>query len=338
MVVGQLIFSRDDKYLMSGDQNGYVNVWDITRVPTPNNILQFDGVTTSALYSPSGNMAAVSDDRKVWLLSPKSLSTQITRLSGNAVLDLKSNINRMVFSATDRLVGILTAGNEVVLYNTQNRSGRTIIPTNTVSGLAFSLDEKFLLTGDSEGNLQTWDVVTSKLADTPVNYDGPITALTATTSQLAVGLNNELHILDINTFQELEQPESNYGIQLLTYSPDGSFLASSDSNGQVQIWRQEGGKFIAPKFLSKGTVTSLAFTPTNNLLAIGVVDSLILVDPVTLEEYARIPVTGAVNSISFSPDGTTFMTSSLRVLLSIIHRSHSWQKNGIQDKLKRDML
>jgi WD40 repeat protein len=112
----------------------------------------------------------------------------------------------------------------------------------------------------------------------------------------------------------LEQPESKLNNELLTYSPDGTLLASSDSNGQIQVWHQENGKFASPQSLTKAGVTSLAFAPNNNLLAIGVVDSLLLVDPVTLEEYARIPITGTVNSISFSPDGTTFMTSSLRVL------------------------
>src|SRR4030095_8441655 len=62
----ELIFSKDDQYLMTGDQTGYVNVWDVSHVPAPNNILQFDGVTNSALYSQSGNLGAVSDARTLW--------------------------------------------------------------------------------------------------------------------------------------------------------------------------------------------------------------------------------------------------------------------------------
>jgi WD40 repeat protein len=113
---------------------------------------------------------------------------------------------------------------------------------------------------------------------------------------------------------ELEQPESSYDIELLAFSADGTLLASGNANGQIQFWEQDGGKFTSPKSITKGNTTSLAFTPTNNLLAIGVVDSLVLIDPATLEEYTRIPVTGAVNSISFSSNGTSFMTSSLRAL------------------------
>ena len=43
-------------------------------------------------------------------------------------------------------------------------------------------------------------------------------------------------------------------------------------------------------------------------------DKVYLIDPLTLEEYARIPHTGTVSSVSFSADDATLMTSSLKVL------------------------
>jgi WD40 repeat protein len=309
-----LALSKDGKFLLSGDQNGYVNIWDISLVPSPENILQFGGVTNSALYSPSGNWIAASDDKRAWLLNPKTITSLSTRPPGNPILNLKTNITRMVFSAKDKWLGILTEGNEIVFYNTQNRSGRTISPANPVKAYAFSPDEKYLLTGDSTGRLQLWDLATSKLMDATVKYDKPITAMVATPDQLILAARDELHILDINTFQELDRPSSNYELDLLSVSADGSLLAATDSGGLIQIWQKENGKFGSPKSITRSNVASLAFSPTNNLLAIGGGDSLVLIDPITLEEYARIPVTGTVNSISFSPNGASFMTSSRRVL------------------------
>ena len=309
-----LTFGTDDQHLITGDQSGYVNIWDITRILAPTNVLQFEGVTTSALYSPSGSWIAASDDKKAWLLNPRTLPSLTTRPPGNSILTLRSSISRMTFSANDRWLGMLNVGNEIVLYNTQTRNGRTISPANSVKGIAFSPDEKNLLIGDSEGNLQRWDVSTGKLVDIPIKYGRSITAMAATASQLALGVNDEIHILDLNTLTEIQQPESNYENELLTFSADGTWLASSNANGQIQIWQIANGKFSTPKSITKGNPTALAFTPTGNLLAIGQVDSLLLIDPNTWEEYARIPITGTVNSISFSPDGTTFMTSSLRFL------------------------
>ena len=309
-----LALSKDGKFLISGDQNGYINIWDITLIPAPDNILQFNGVTNSAAYSPSGNWIAASDDKRVWLLNPRTITSPNARPQGNPILELKTNINRMVFSAKDRWIGILTEANEIVLYNTQNRSGRTISPANLVNAFVFSPDEKYLLTGDSAGRLQLWDLSNSKLTDTPVKYDKPITAMVTTPDQLVIGARDEVHILDISTFQELDQRQSNYELELLAINSDGTLLASTNSNGQIQLWQKENGSFGSPKSITKGSGASLAFSPTNNLLAVGGVDSLLLIDPASLEEYARIPITGTVNSVSFPPDGTTFMTSSLRVL------------------------
>jgi WD40 repeat protein len=326
-----LALSKDGKFLISGDQNGYINIWNIALIPAPDSILQFSGVTNSALYSPSGNWIAASDDKRAWLLNPKNVTAPNARPQGNPILELRTGINRMIFSAHDRWVGILTAGNEIVIYNTQNRNGRTISPANPVKAYAFSPDEKNLLTGDSAGNLQLWDLSTSKLMDTLAKYDQPITVIVAAPDQLIIGARDEVHILDINTFQELDQPASNYALDLLAINPDGTLLASADSNGQIQIWQKENGKFAAPKSITIGNIASLAFSPANNLLAIGVVDGLLLIDPTTLEEYARIPVTGPVNSISFSPDGTTFMTASLRVL-------QFWDPTKVQQLKQSDMI
>jgi WD40 repeat protein len=66
--------------------------------------------------------------------------------------------------------------------------------------------------------------------------------------------------------------------------------------------------------LNRENIASVAFAPQNNILAIGSADIVYLIDPATLKEYARIPHTGTVSSVSFSPDGLTLMTASLKVL------------------------
>jgi WD40 repeat protein len=325
-----LALSKDGKFLVSGDQNGFINIWDIGLIPAPDSILQFSGVTNSALYSPTGNWIAVSDDKQAWLLNPKAITSLSGRPSGNPLPRLRDNIQRMIFSVNDKWLGVLTEGNDIVIYRTQNPSGRTISPANPVTGLAFSPDEKNLYTGDAEGNLQVWDLATSKLMDTPVRYDQSITAMVATQDQLILAVMDEIHVLDINTFQELDQPRSVSVVELLAISPDGTLLAATNSNGQVQIWQMENGKFGPPQSMTRGNGTSLAFSPTKDLLAIGGVDSLLLINPSTLEEHARIPTAGTVNSVSFSPDGATFITSSLRVL-------QSWDLAKIQP-VQKDLI
>jgi WD40 repeat protein len=197
--------------------------------------------------------------------------------------------------------------------------------------IVFSPDEKQLISGDAAGNLQLWDVNTGKLLSTPIANGRRITAMAATNNLLAIGMENELHILDATTLKEINQPISHGDIELLIFSPDGTLLAASNSTGQIHIWQQVNGKFIDPQVINKEGVVSMAFNPLNNLLAVGAADKVYLVNPISLEEYARIPHTGTVNSVSFSVDGATLMTSSLKVL-------QFWDVSKIQEIKKENMV
>lgn len=306
--------TKDGKYLIAGDQNGNIYIWDITAIPTPTNSLQFNGVTTSALYSPNGNRIAASDDRRVWLLNPATLPTLTTTPSGKPIGELLANINKVVLSINGARLGALTTTNDVVIYNTQSTSGKTIRPENGARAFVFSPDERQVVIGDSAGGLQVWNAASGQYINTPVKYKQRITTMAAVVDLLAVGTGNEIHILNINTFEELGQLAS-YGEQeMLIFSPDGKWLASSNSTGQIQIWKQENGKFSEPRSFILANASSFAFNPESSLLAIGAADIVYLINPITLKEYARIPHTGTISSVSFSPDGSILMTASLKVL------------------------
>jgi len=308
-------FSKDGKYLIAGDQGGFINVLDISALPTPTNYLQFAGVTTSALYSPSGKSFAASDDKRIWLLDPKSLSDLTTRPQGSSISELKSNINKLIFSPKEKWIGALTTNNEIVLYNTQNRSGKTLQPKGFIQAFAFSSDEKQLFTGDSAGNLEVWDTATGILLNSPVTYSGRhITTMATTSNLLAIGTQDGIHILDINTLKEFAEYQSTGDQELFAFSPDGSMFASSNSTGQIYIWKQKDGVLSDPQVIVKEAASSIAFSPTNKLLVVGAVDKAYLINLSTMEEYTRIPHTGTVNSVSFNQDGTTLMTSSLKVV------------------------
>ena len=100
----------------------------------------------------------------------------------------------------------------------------------------------------------------------------------------------------------------------LVFSPDGSWLAVGSVNGQVQIWQRVGDAFAYQQTINREAVTSLAFNPANSLLAVGSSSYVYLIDLSTFKEYNRIPHSGTVTSVSFSPDGNTLLTSSLKLL------------------------
>ena len=306
--------SKDDKELIAGDQYGNIYMWNMSAIAVPTSYLQLNGLASNALYSPNGNRIAASDDRRIWLLNPNTLSPLITTPSGTPYAELINNIDQIVFGANNNRIGAVTSANNIVIYNLQTRNGKTITPKHPARAFAFSLDERQVIIGDIAGELEVWDAVSGQYIESPIIFDQRIIALTATDKFLAVGTGNTIHILDINTRKEIKQLNSENDYEHLTFSPDGSWLASSGPNDPIQLWQQKDNKFSEPSLIKRDNINSIAFHPQNKLLAIGAVDNVYLIDLSTLSELARLPHTGTVNSVAFSPDGNTLMTASLKVL------------------------
>jgi WD40 repeat protein len=309
-----LAFSRDGKSLLAGDRNGNVYLWDISIMPTPVKTLQFNGVTKDAAFSPTGTWIAASDDRRVWLLNPGAIPNLTTRQSGTPYGNLLANINHIVWGPTDLRLGALTDAYDIVVYNTRTNTGKTIKPERPTRAFVFSSDERRLFTGDASGRLQVWDAVSGLFIETAVTYPKPVNSMTAASDLLAVGIENEIHILDTNTFTELDRLDMPGEPLLLVFSPDGSWLAAGNANGQIQVWRQSGNRFTFQKSISRDAVTALAFDPSNRLLAVGSPNTVYLLDLASYTEYNRIPHSGTVNAVSFSSDGNTLITASLKLL------------------------
>ena len=309
-----LAFSKDEKYLVSGENNGNINIWDISAMTAPTSYIQFHGLTGNVQFSPSADWLTASDENRVWLLNKEQLSTLTAQPQGKPILELKSNVNRLVISPDSKWIGISTDSGEVVLYDVPNKTKKTISQSNFVQKIAFSGDSQQLFTGDFDGSVQAWSVANGELIGTLTKSDSNVTSLAASSNLLAVGLTDKVTILDIKTGKIVKEIESPGDHTFMVFSPDGTLLSSNDASGQVTIWKQANGEFDLLKSFTSEQAFSMVFDPTGTRLLIGVMNDLYLIDPFTGEEIARIPHKDAVNGISFSQDGKTLVTASLKVI------------------------
>ena len=104
------------------------------------------------------------------------------------------------------------------------------------------------------------------------------------------------------------EPRHDAEIWALAFSPDGTLLASADSNGTVKLWDMRTDPPTATATLNHGDdVFQIAFSPDSNVLAtIASGDKLIKLWKTRTGEAERPPLEGAgypIRWIAFLPDG-----------------------------------
>ncbi len=304
-------FSRDGKYLVSGDSSGEIGIWDISVMPAATSYVQFNGLIGNAFYTASGDTIIASDDNRVWMLNPAAFSALTPRPQGKPIREMKDTINHLVLSPDSTRIALSTTQNELLLYNTRNRTVLNIKTDNMITSLAFTADSLKLIAGDTDGKLQTWDVLSGDPAGTIFENNSDILSITTASNFTIVGVKDKIFLFDVEgkSAGEIELLGEN---RVLAVAPDGSLLASSNASDQINIWRFSGGKYSKIQTVVKEPAYSLAFNAKGTVLAVGTAKTIYLIDPDTGRELNRIPQANIVTSLSFSDE--TLLTTSANVM------------------------
>jgi WD40 repeat protein len=296
----------------------------------PEKSILFNGIVENVQYSPSGERLVASDENRVWVWTSNQLSDLTVRPSGAPVLQFKSIVRDVIFSPDSALLGIVTEGNEVGIYNIENRGLKMLTVSSTIRSIAFSPDSQQLITSDSAGNVQAWDALKAELIENAENQSTDVASLASSAELLAIGAKDKITVLGANgdgVFAEIESLGDN---ALVLLSADGSMLVSSDSSGKVSIWKDRNGEFAPVTSFIKEQAISLSLNPEGTWLAVGTAKNVYLMDAATGEEIARIPHIDIVNDVSFSQDETTLATASSKTF-------QLWSLASIE-QIKRDNL
>ena len=101
----------------------------------------------------------------------------------------------------------------------------------------------------------------------------------------------------------------------MSFSPDGTILASASWDGAVKLWDVSTKENIATLEGQRGSVYSVSFSPDGTILASGNADGTVeLWDVVTKENIAAFKNARTANSVVFSPDGTILATGTYGVV------------------------
>jgi WD40 repeat protein/cell division protein FtsB len=326
-----LAFCNDNKWLITTDESGAIEIWDISIIMVPDLSLSAPSksLVDQVQYSPSGQRLAVSSENNFWVLTSDPETVLKERELREQSSPFSSNIKKLVFSPDSTQLGLLTEGNELAIYDVERKALEKLPISGIVQDIAFSPDSQQLIISDVDGNLQAWDIASGQWSENPLQADGPVSSLAASSQFLAMASTDQIHITG---------PDGNGGIPsiggsaedgLLIFSQDGSLLASTDTTGRIAIWRYQDGKFTAVASFNRERAVSLAFHPDGILFAVGTANQVYLMD-LEGKELARIPHRDTVNSVSFSAEGKYLATASSTLL-------QVWELNKIE-LIKSDEL
>ena len=169
-------------------------------------------------------------------------------------------------------------------------------------------ENRFELRGVDDFDRVVSSFVESKPGHVAANPDG---------SRIAVAHDfGDLHVRDART-GELVWKYASKGVGGVAYSPDGSLLAAREFAGALKFFdaADPGPKPLRSTKLGSGT--TVAFHPSEPLVAAADKQAIRVVDASTAKVRAAVKLTkkesaGAVKRMSYSPDGSLLVTATRR--------------------------
>lgn len=311
--VKQIIYSADGKFLVVGSTTG-LWLYDAKTLE----LQRFRQTNTEIM-----NLIFLPDNETIMAQVGSNTIIRWDTNSGTVLSSRQVGIKelvRPVFSPDGtRLASILEDG-QIGLWEIE--TGRLLktfgIEADVkpkVGLLAISPDSKLLasetLSHSATINIRLWDVETGNLLRTlseSSEFGGPLSSLAFSPdgAQLASGVNS-IHLWEVKT-GKLLQTLSNGGGGLLTFSPDGTKLATAGYEA-LYLWDIGSGK-IEPYTLATRWISALAFSPTGDKLISGGGD-----DPPQLWSVSTSKLLGVLDGfgdgiwdMAVSPDGSIFTT------------------------------
>jgi WD40 repeat protein len=336
-----LALSPDGKLLVArGPSEGVIILWDLPSRLVVRTLKAHEGRVSTARFSPDASLLAsggvTSDlhseigiwDSKTW--------QEIGRITG-----VPGTLRTLAFSHDS--TKLVSAGGdnqencEVRLWDVASRSLTKTLGGHSamVWSASFFPDGNTLATAGAESYMGRGEVIIWNLEEGKellrfkdhlhgVSYNAAVSP--DGRSVATGGVYDYLIKVWESTTGQVQQTLQGHtgGINRLTFSSDGSLLASSSDDGTAKLWSTSDWKLRATLLGHTGSVTSLAFSPDGTSLITGGVDGTFKIWNVA----STVPILThpkRITGLAFSPDSGTLASVSQDRLM-ILWETATWKE------------
>lgn len=306
-------FSPDGTRLVTGDDQGYIRVWEVgTRAPLLEIAPVNRGIEALA-YSPDGTLIAAANRSEVVTVFDAQTGAPRWTLSGHT-----GRVTSLAFSPDGALLASGSRDQSAILWSMEDGSPRQQLTGHgaAIWCLDFSPDGTWLATGSSDLSIRLWETSTWTVARTYRGHLRQIYCLSFSPDGRRLFSADDLGQMkewDVSTGLNLEDRWTLRGhtgpINNLDYSPDGALLVTAagfwetHDDTTARLWHAEHGTPAGVLTGHTGAVRHAIFHPRGEVVATSSMDGTVrLWEPGTGREIRALgPFEGGVNVSEFNP-------------------------------------
>lgn len=286
-------------------------------------LIHTPGVVTATAFSPDGRLLAASCSDEV----VRIWDSETGQPFGEPLRGHEEQVGDLAFSPDGRQLASSSSDGTVRVWDVGSgeQAGEPIVgdaganaEPAAVLSVQYSTTGRTIAVNTDDGNVRFFDVETRQPKGDPVAAGADLFAVS---SQGDVAVNGNkagdttIHLgsaaapgmtphLDGHTQDVLD----------LTFSPDGTRLASASVDFTVRLWDVQAARAVgAPLEGHTGEVTEVAFSPDNTLVASGGADRTVRLWDVATGTPVGVPLTGSsgmVTALAFDPSGRRLVAGS----------------------------